>query len=198
MDNYYERQARGGQDDDLDEYFTDQAGSGISTYEGYRYSSPVNLKGSGFFGRLISSGLMPILRKILPYAGKKAFSTITDIAGSLKEGKSPGEAIKGSLKRTAASVVRDAANKIESKLTGKGIGKRRKKMNISTVKVMNPGLRKIFENRAKGLLLRTKGKKTKRAKTKKTIKRKALVKKKNKKKLKKKSLSVGKPGNHLF
>ena len=205
MDNYYERQARGSQDDDLDEYFIDQAGSGISTYEGYRYSSPVNLKGSGFFGRLISSGLMPILRKIMPYVGKKALATVTDIASSIREGKSPMDAIKGSVKKTAAGVVRDAADKIESKLTGKGIKGKSKKSHMM-IKEMNPGLRKIFENRANGIKT-PKSKKTKNKKAKGKKKqsgrkqRRSSIKgvKSNKKnKTKNKIINLGKPSNHLF
>ena len=47
-------------------YYLDQAGSGLSTFERVRYQ-----RGNGFFGRLLSGAILPALR----FLGREALNT---------------------------------------------------------------------------------------------------------------------------
>ncbi|XP_074596510.1 uncharacterized protein F54H12.2-like [Brevipalpus obovatus] len=51
-------------------YYLNQAGSGLSAFEGVRYQ-----RGNGFFGRLLSGAILPALR----FLGRKALSTGVDV-----------------------------------------------------------------------------------------------------------------------
>ena len=53
------------------EYYKHQAGTGLAGFQGYRYQ-----RGNGFFGRLISKAVFPLLK----FLGKRAISTGADIA----------------------------------------------------------------------------------------------------------------------
>ena len=53
------------------DYYTQQAGTGLAGFQGYRYQ-----RGHGFFGRLISKAVFPLLK----FLGKRALSTGADIA----------------------------------------------------------------------------------------------------------------------
>ena len=53
------------------DYYTQQAGTGLTGFQGYRYQ-----RGHGFFGRLISKAVFPLLK----FLGKRALSTGADIA----------------------------------------------------------------------------------------------------------------------
>ena len=53
------------------DYYRHQAGTGIAGFQGYRYQ-----RGHGFFGRLISKAVFPVLK----FLGKRALSTGADIA----------------------------------------------------------------------------------------------------------------------
>ena len=59
------------------QYYTDQVGTGISTYAGLRYQ-----KGHGFFGKIFKTGVMPIMR----YLGDKVISTVADIGKDVISG----------------------------------------------------------------------------------------------------------------
>ena len=180
MDRFCDDETEAQPNFDLDSYFEEQAGNGISTYGGYRYSQPVNIKGGGFFGRLISGGLMPILRKIIPYAGKRALSTVTDVVSSMNKGKSIKGALKSSLKRTASTVMKDAIEKMGDNQEGDGVRKKT---------ALNKGLQKIFANRAKG--------RAKKGGSKSGIKHKRPKAKCSKKKKKKRTKKKGKKRSNL-
>ena len=53
------------------DYYTQQAGTGLTGFQGYRYQ-----RGHGFFGRLISKAVFPLLK----FLGKRALTTGADIA----------------------------------------------------------------------------------------------------------------------
>lgn len=96
-------------------YYINQAGSGIVTYSGNRYQ-----KGNGFFGRLISGFAMPLLR----YFGRQGLETLGNVVADIKE--NPDEQIKDVLKRqvkkTLVNTTTDGADRVKKFIqTGKGI-----------------------------------------------------------------------------
>ena len=54
----------------LENYYTNQAGNGLTGFSGVKYQ-----KGFGFFGRLLSGAVIPFLR----FLGKSAFNTGANI-----------------------------------------------------------------------------------------------------------------------
>ena len=56
------------------EYYQQQAGTGIAAYGGVRYQ-----RGHGFFGRLLSKAVYPLLR----FFGKQAVGTAANIASDV-------------------------------------------------------------------------------------------------------------------
>lgn len=117
-----------------------QAGSGISGFQGIRYQ-----RGNGFMGRMISGTVMPILKKILPFLGRTALNAGSNIMQDIENGENIGESAKKRFKETKDIIKMKAADKIKQ-LTG---GSKRQHQN----------------NKATGKNKRTKpGKKTKRLK----------------------------------
>lgn len=49
-------------------YYLDQAGTGIDSHSGYRH----NMRGNGFFGRFITNSVWPLVQKLTPIAVKGA------------------------------------------------------------------------------------------------------------------------------
>jgi len=99
-------------------YYINQAGSGIAGYSGVRYQ-----KGHGFFGRLLSGAIMPILK----YLGRKALSTGVNIGTDLLQGDNFKSTMKKRLKKAGLDIAEDALEKVRnSKQSGSGRRKRRK------------------------------------------------------------------------
>lgn len=73
------------------DFYINQAGSGIDIYSGYRHS---DLKGNGFFGRLIGSAVLPILKKIGPLAAKGARSLLDIVDPPVEEKEKKGKRSK--------------------------------------------------------------------------------------------------------
>ena len=78
-------------------YYLNQAGSGLSTFEGVRYQ-----RGNGFFGRLLSGAILPALR----FLGRKALSTGVNVGMDVLDGRN----FKQSLKQHSKKAARDTAN----------------------------------------------------------------------------------------
>lgn len=151
----------------MDDYYVQQAGSGIGGFGGVRYQ-----KGNGFFGRIISGGILPLLQKVMPllkekvfpYVKSKVVNTGKDIMSDIKD------SIKGNLKKTATEVASDALEKIKGKMSGEGIKRRKRRRKISSTNT---------RKKIKALnLLKRPVKKTKRKATK---KKKSVTKRKTKK-----------------
>lgn len=53
----------------FNDYYLQQAGSGVDIYSGYNRD---NMKGDGFMGRFFGSNLIPIIRKLGPIAARGA------------------------------------------------------------------------------------------------------------------------------
>ena len=101
------------------EYYVEQAGSGLPGFAGVKYQ-----RGHGFFGRLFSGAILPILK----YLGKRALGTGLDVASDALEGQNVKEAALRRMKETGSDVARDAIARGRSYLqSGSGIIRRRKR-----------------------------------------------------------------------
>ena len=101
----------------FESYYVNQAGSGIAGYSGLKYQ-----RGHGFFGRLLSGTVLPILK----YLGKKALNTGVGIGSDVIQGENLKSAMKKRLKTTGFDIADDAYNKLKE-YKQKGSGRRRKK-----------------------------------------------------------------------
>jgi len=112
----------------MEDYYVRQAGSGIAGYGGVRYQ-----KGNGFFGRLISGGLLPIIKSFLPYFGKKVLTAGTNIAEDMLDGKNFKSSVKSNLNNTARTMAKDAIKKTrEAVQLGDGMRKRKAKKSLKS------------------------------------------------------------------
>lgn len=197
MNNFFEEQARGdrSEPEDIVNMLKNQAGSGVSTYGGFRYHRPV-MKGNGFFGRMIKGGLLPIIKSVMPYLGSKAAVAVSDFADNIKQGRSIGSSAKRSLKKGVASMARDLSLKFEQ--DGNGVRRRKKRKTGNKKGKLNPGLRRYLEMKKKGLVGKPKRGRRKKAKRKNTIKQRRKKCKKTTKRRRRKSSSKSKPVNLLF
>jgi len=105
-------------------YYINQAGSGIAGYSGVRYQ-----KGHGFFGRLLSGAVMPILK----YLGRKALNTGVNIGTDLLQGDNFKSTMKKRLKNTGLDIAEDTLEKVRN-FRQSGSGRRRRKANKKTSK----------------------------------------------------------------
>lgn len=113
----------------MDDYYKEQAGSGIGGFAGLRYQ-----KGHGFFGRMISGTMLPILKKVLPYLGKTALATGTEILGDIEKGENFKSSAKRRLKETGQAIGQKAMSKVKQ-ITGEGRRKRRRRATKKSRKV---------------------------------------------------------------
>lgn len=112
-----------------------QAGSGIAGFQGVRYQH-----GSGFMGRMISGTIMPVLKKILPFLGKTALNTGSNILQDFENGEKISDSAKKRLKETKELIKMKAADKFKQ-LTG-GARRRRKKSTKNKRRTRKPNPRK--------------------------------------------------------
>jgi hypothetical protein len=138
----------------MNDYFVQQAGSGLSGFEGVRFQ-----KGHGFFGRLVSGGIMPLLKKVLPYLGRQTLDAASDFANEIKSGTDFVSAAKKVGKRKLSQIAEDALVQVKN-FGQSGNGKKRKKKKA---KITNKNLL------AKCMKLVSKSKKTKNKKKKKKV-----------------------------
>jgi hypothetical protein len=96
------------------QYYTTQAGSGLSGFAGARIQ-----RGNGFFGNIWSSTLKPLFR----YLAKTALSTGTNVVKDVMAGKDLGATLSNNLSATSHKVLDDAISKISGQ---RGSGKRRR------------------------------------------------------------------------
>ena len=93
-------------------YYVNQSGTGITGYSGIRYQ-----KGHGFFRKIFSSAVLPILK----YLGKKALSTGVSIGADVLQGENLKKTMKKRLKSTGLDIAEDALEKLRNyKQTGSG------------------------------------------------------------------------------
>src|SRR5437879_3702031 len=107
----------------MEDYYINQAGSGIGGFSGARYQ-----KGDGFFGRLISGSVLPIIRKVLPYLGKTALNTGLDVLSDVSQGEKFGASAKKRMREAGDRLIDKSMEKVKQ-LTGSG-KKRRRRVKI--------------------------------------------------------------------
>lgn len=105
-----------------------QSGSGIGGFTGIRYQ-----KGDGFFGRLISGTVLPIIKKMLPFLGKTALNTGMDILHDVSQGEKIGDSVKKRVRNTAGYLGEKAMAKVRE-FTGSGSRRRRRKKRTTAVR----------------------------------------------------------------
>lgn len=110
----------------MNEYYTNQAGSGIATFTGQRYQ-----KGHGMLGRFFTGSVMPLLKKVLPFLGKQALSVGADFANEWNKGGNFKKAASKSLKRGGLSMAEQALSKFKD-LAQEGEGIKRPKLVATT------------------------------------------------------------------
>lgn len=113
------------------EYYSSQAGGAMDPYVSYRFLP--NQRGNGFFGRLVTGSLLPLIQRVLPYLTTKTIEGVEGIAKDVKEGKSIKAAAKSQLRKSASSVLQDMASKV-AKQSGSGIRRRHKRKTKSHIK----------------------------------------------------------------
>lgn len=97
-------------------YYQNQAGSGIAGFSGVRYQ-----RGHGFFGKLFSGGVLPLLR----YLGRQALSTGAEVAGDVLDGRNFKQAAATRLGQTGRHIIGDAITKTRE-YAQRGSGLKRK------------------------------------------------------------------------
>jgi hypothetical protein len=117
-------------------YYVNQAGNGISGFEGVRFQ-----KGAGFFG-LIKSAFLPILK----YLGPKLLSTGSAIANDIIAGENFKDSFKNQGKKQAQMIAGDISERAQRfAQTGKGRRKRKKKSAFKS----KPKSKRISKRRVK-------------------------------------------------
>jgi hypothetical protein len=108
----------------FESYYVNQAGTGISGFSGVRYQ-----KGHGFFGRILSGAVLPILK----YLGKKALGTGVNIGTDLLQGENIKTSMKKRLKTAGFNIAEDAFEKLKN-YKQEGSGRKRRKSRKKQVK----------------------------------------------------------------
>lgn len=141
---------------DLTEYYTNQAGSGLSGFEGVRYQ-----RGNGFFGRIFKSTIVPLLK----FFGKQALGTGANITEDILDGKNIKDSIKERALETGKSLAKSGVKRAR-KYVQDGNGKKKKSKKAKS--------KRSEANHIKG----KKSLKIKKTKRKKSVKRKKDTEKK--------------------
>jgi hypothetical protein len=109
---------------DFTDYYVNQAGNGLSGFEGVRFQ-----RGHGFFGRFFKSSIIPMLK----FLGKRALSSGADIASDVLEGIPIKEAAKArgveAMKGVTSAGINRARQFVQS-----GKGRKRRRRVVKTVK----------------------------------------------------------------
>jgi len=128
-------------------YYVNHARSGISGYEGTRFQ-----RGSGFFGNIFRSAILPLLK----YLGKKAANTGIQIASDALSGQNMIDSIKSRGKAAAEGLIDDAASRATRFIqTGKG-GQRKRKRNGSVINSSKVKRRKVNKSKSRNKRAKTK------------------------------------------
>lgn len=113
----------------MDDYYREQAGSGIGGFAGVRYQ-----KGHGFLGRFVSNTALPILKKVLPFLGQTALATGSEILSDISKGEDFKSSAKKRLTQTGKMLGAKALSKVKQ-LTGEGKRRRRTRSTKRSRKV---------------------------------------------------------------
>lgn len=156
----------------FNDYYANQAGTGIATYSGFRYQ-----KGHGFFGRMIKGSILPLIKKVLPYLKDQLLDTGKEFGRNIMTSDDFKTAAKKTAKRKLGDVATDALLKVKS-MTQDGSG-----FNTCGLPVRKRAKRKLGKTKATKRL-------TKRGPKKQSRKLKRKIKKTKKKRISYKRKSV--------
>lgn len=140
----------------MNNYYMQQSGSGIGGFAGIRYQ-----KGHGFFGRLVSGTILPILKKMLPFLGKTALSTGMDVVRDVSQGEKIGSSVKRRLRETAESLSDKAMAKVRE-MTGSGAKRRRRRKRVTANRVIKQKTKRTTTKRKRASKRKGKRSSTKR------------------------------------
>ena len=111
------------------DYYTNQAGSGLAHFQGYRYQ-----RGNGFFGSLFQN----ILKPLGLYLGKQALTTGVNIGQDILKGEEFKPLIKKNARNALSSILRDGSERVKQKGSGRKrrrtVRKKKKCLVPSTIK----------------------------------------------------------------
>ena len=107
------------------EYYTNQAGSGLTGFQGYQYQ-----RGHGFFGSLFQNILKPLGK----YLGRQALATGVNVGSDLLENHNIKDSLKKNIKMTSKNMLKDAITRA-TKFAQTGSGKKRRKRNRKKSKI---------------------------------------------------------------
>lgn len=123
----------------LNDYYSQQAGTGIAFYPGVRYQ-----RGHGFFGRFFKGSLLPLLQSL----GHKLLSTGVDVADDvINKDMDPMASLKMrgrvAAKDTANGMISSARTKLNGmKQSGGGVKRKRKRKSIKGGPKKRPAISK--------------------------------------------------------
>ena len=86
------------------DYYTNQAGSGLTSFQGYRYQ-----RGHGFFGSLFQN----ILKPLGLYLGKQALSTGVNIGKDVLGGENLKNSLKKNAKQAVSTILKDGSERLQ-------------------------------------------------------------------------------------
>jgi hypothetical protein len=118
-------------------YYSNQAGKGISGFEGVRWQ-----RGRGFFGTVFKSAIMPMLH----YLGKHIMEAGTGIYNDVASGQNILESGKTRFKRTAQTMAGEAAERL-GKFSQTGQGKRKRRRVRRKTKQLLPLAKQTFKRK---------------------------------------------------
>lgn len=120
---------------EIKQYYLQQAGTGIAGFHGLRYQ-----RGSGFFGRLLSKAIYPLIR----FLGGKAVTTGANIANDVLLNNKPlKESALSRLEETGKDILKSGVERGKKFLMeGKGKAIKVKRKLISLNKIINGRIKK--------------------------------------------------------
>lgn len=125
-----------------EQYYLEQAGSGLTVYQGVPYQ-----RGHGFFGTLFSTLIKPLGK----YLGRQALDTGVRVGSDLLSGKSSmKEALKNNFKLTGKKILDDGYERAK-KYAQTGQGRRRRKRRLNKTKKLTKAKRNKRKNKKKTL-----------------------------------------------
>ena len=124
------------------EYYSNQAGSGITGFEGYKYQ-----RGHGFFGNLFKTILLPLGK----YLGKKALSTGVAIGGDIVNGENFRNSAKKRLLNTGELIISDSLDKMKKINSQEGNGRKKRRKQTKPKKIQ---VKRNKANKKKSLSLK--------------------------------------------
>ena len=105
------------------EYYVNQAGSGLTAFEGIQYQ-----RGHGFFGSLFTNILKPLGK----FLGRHALSTGVRVGKDILDNKNLADSVKENLMVSGKEMWTDGVNRVQKYIqTGKGRKRRRTKSKVS-------------------------------------------------------------------